>query len=89
MRQLTPDPWTNEIPKKLKKGIILDGKVTKNTNFGVIIDVLEGLEGLLHVSEMEGAGNSLAVGQAVKVKVLNVDFEQHKIGLSRKGVPQT
>jgi small subunit ribosomal protein S1 len=89
MRQLTPDPWTNEIPKKLKKGIILDGKVTKNTNFGVFIDVLEGLEGLLHVSEMEGAENSLAVGQAVKVKVLNVDFEQHKIGLSMKGVPQT
>jgi len=91
MKQLHADPWTDEIPKKLKKGGTLDGKVTKVTNFGVFVEILDGLEGLLHVSEMDSAKpeDAPAIGAAVKVKVLNVDLETRKIGLSMKGVPQT
>jgi len=90
MKQLQADPWTDEIPKKLKKGTILDGKVTKITNFGVFVEVLDGLEGLLHVSEMDSRPEDApAIGSNVKVKVLNVDFETRKIGLSMKAVPQT
>ncbi len=89
MKQLLADPWTDEIPKKLKKGTILDGKVTKITNFGVFVEILDGLEGLLHVSEMDARPEDAPpIGAQIKVKVLNVDLETRKIGLSMKAVPQ-
>jgi small subunit ribosomal protein S1 len=91
MKQMSEDPWITEIPNKLKKGVVVDGKVTKITNFGVFVEILNGLEGLLHISEMDdkaGANpeQSLTVAQEIKVKVLNVDLETRKIGLSMKGV---
>jgi len=91
MKQMSEDPWITEIPNKLKKGVVVDGKVTKITNFGVFVEILNGLEGLLHISEMDdkaGANpeQALAVAQEIKVKVLNVDLETRKIGLSMKGV---
>ena len=91
MKQMQEDPWVTEIPNKLKKGVVVDGKVTNITNFGVFVEILNGLEGLLHISEMddkqaENPEQALQVGQDVKVKVLNVDLETRKIGLSMKGV---
>ncbi len=91
MKQMHEDPWVSEIPNKLKKGLVVDGKVTKITNFGVFVEILNGLEGLLHISEMgdkpvEKPEEALQVGQEIKVKVLNVDLETRKIGLSMKGV---
>ncbi|MBN8525910.1 MAG: 30S ribosomal protein S1 [Planctomycetes bacterium] len=87
MKQLSEDPWVKEIPDKLKKGTTLDGKVTKVTNFGVFVEILDGLEGLLHVSELgTSRPEDLQPGQAVKVKVLHVDIDTRKIGLSMKGV---
>jgi len=90
-KQLEEDPWEEEIPSKLKRGEIVDGKVSKITNFGVFVEVLDGLEGLLHVSELppEVADNpeeKLPVDSEVKVKILNVDKEERKIGLSMKDV---
>ena len=85
MKQLTEDPWIKEIPEKLKKGTSLDGKVTKVTNFGVFVEILDGLEGLLHVSELgTSRPEDLQPNQAVTVKVLHVDIETRKIGLSMK-----
>jgi small subunit ribosomal protein S1 len=87
MKQLTADPWTEEIPNKLKKGTVLDGKVTKVTNFGVFVEILDGLEGLLHVSELgDKTVETLPVGEAIKVKVLNVEADTRKIGLTMKDV---
>ena len=87
MKQLTEDPWTKEIPAKLQKNTVLDGKVTKVTNFGVFVEILDGLEGLLHVSEMSGVDPAtLQPGQDIKVKVLNVEADTRKIGLSMKGI---
>ncbi len=91
MKQMSEDPWVTEIPEKLKKGVVVDGKVTKITNFGVFVEILNGLEGLLHISEMDdkpvaNPEEALQVGQDVKVKILNVDLETRKIGLSMKGV---
>jgi small subunit ribosomal protein S1 len=87
LKQLSEDPWIKEIPEKLKKGTVLDGKVTKVTNFGVFVEILDGLEGLLHVSELgTSRPEDLAPAQAVKVKVLHVDTDTRKIGLSMKGV---
>jgi small subunit ribosomal protein S1 len=93
LKQLTADPWTDLIPKQFKRGTQVDGKVTKVTNFGVFIDIHDGLEGLLHVSEMPqaDAGNPEAafpMGRELKVKVVNVDLDTRKIGLSMKDVKQ-
>ncbi len=87
MKQLSEDPWIKEIPDKLKKGTTLDGKVTKVTNFGVFVEILDGLEGLLHVSELgTSRPEDLQPNQEIKVKVLHVDIDTRKIGLSMKGV---
>ena len=89
MKQLSDDPWESEIPEKLKKGDLIDGKVSKITNFGVFVEILDGLEGLLHVSELpeDIAANpeeKLTAGQDVKVKVINIGIKERKIGLSMK-----
>ncbi len=90
MKQLSDDPWEEEVPNKVKEGDVIDGKVAKITNFGVFIEILDGLEGLLHVSELEGDSENpediLTADQEIKVRVLNVDIEERKIGLSMKGV---
>jgi predicted RNA-binding protein with RPS1 domain len=52
VKQLTEDPWLNAIPDAYKPGMVVHGKVTKITNFGVFVELEEGLEGLLHISEL-------------------------------------
>jgi small subunit ribosomal protein S1 len=92
-KQLETDPWEEEIPQKLRKGDTIDGKVSKVTNFGVFVEILDGIEGLLHVSELPDAiaqhpDVALPPGTPVKVMVLNIDLKERKIGLSMKGVDQ-
>jgi small subunit ribosomal protein S1 len=70
-------------------GQIVRGKVTKLTNFGVFVELEEELEGLLHVSEMadhkvENPQDIVKVGDEVEVKILRVDTDERKIGLSLK-----
>ncbi|TVR15016.1 MAG: 30S ribosomal protein S1 [Planctomycetota bacterium] len=88
-KQLEADPWEEEIPDKVKKGDTLAGKVAKITNFGVFVEILDGIEGLLHVSELpdelaDDPENKLAIGQEIEVKVINIDYQERKIGLSMK-----
>ena len=88
LKQLQEDPWEEEIPKQISSGDIIDGKVAKITNFGVFVEILDGIEGLLHVSELPGEVENpedvLETGQEVKVRVLSIDKEERKIGLSLK-----
>jgi S1 RNA binding family protein len=51
-KQLTEDPWLYAIPDAYRPGMVVHGKVTKITNFGVFVELEEGLEGLLHISEL-------------------------------------
>ena len=90
-KQLDDDPWTTTIPEKYKPGQIVHGKVTKITNFGVFVGLEDGLEGLLHISELaehkvENPEDVVKVGDDIEVKVLRVDSDERKIGLSRKRV---
>ena len=85
MKQLNDDPWTDTIPKRFPPGSVVKGTVTKITNFGVFVELEEDLEGLLHVSELsEGEGEAVKVGDEVDVRVLRIDADERKIGLSRK-----
>jgi small subunit ribosomal protein S1 len=91
LKQLDDDPWATTIPAKYQPGQKVTGKVTKITNFGVFIGLEDGLEGLLHISELsddkvENPEELVKVGDELEVKVLRVDTDERKIGLSRKRV---
>jgi small subunit ribosomal protein S1 len=91
LKQLQDDPWATDIPGKYQPGQLVTGTVTKITNFGVFVGLENGLEGLLHISELadhkvENPEDVVKVGDQVEVKVLRVDTGERKIGLSRKRV---
>jgi small subunit ribosomal protein S1 len=90
-KQLEEDPWVTQIPAKYQPGNMVKGKVTKITNFGVFVELEGELEGLLHVSELadhkvENPEDIVKVGDEIEVKILRVDTEDRKIGLSLKRV---
>jgi small subunit ribosomal protein S1 len=89
LKQMTEDPWVNAIPAAYRPGMVVKGHVTKIANFGVFVELAPGLEGLLHISEIsdqkiEKPEEALKVGQELEVKILRVDGDERKIGLSLK-----
>jgi small subunit ribosomal protein S1 len=89
LKQLSEDPWIEAIPSAYRPGMIVKGHITKITNFGVFVELEEGLEGLLHISELsdqkvENPQDVVKPGQEVDVKILRVDTDDRKIGLSLK-----
>lgn len=88
IKQLNADPWS-EIPRTYAPGTIIKGKVTSVTDFGIFLEVEEGIEGLIHVSEIShekiDTPKSFAeVGDSLEACVLNVDTVDRKIALSIK-----
>ncbi len=91
LKQLAEDPWVTDIPQRYLPGQVVKGPVTKITNFGVFVGLEDGLEGLLHISELadhkvDNPEDVVKVGETIEVKVLRVDPDERKIGLSRKRV---
>jgi len=89
IKQMHEDPWQNAIPEAYKPGMVVHGCVTKITNFGVFVELEDGLEGLLHISELadkkvENPQDVVKPGEEVNVKILRVDLDDRKIGLSLK-----
>ncbi len=89
LKQMQEDPWTTVIPANYRPGMVVRGQVTKIANFGVFVELEPGLEGLLHISEIsdhkvEKPEDMVKVGQEVEVKILRVDSDERKIGLSLK-----
>jgi small subunit ribosomal protein S1 len=89
LKQMTEDPWISAIPSAYRPGMVVKGHVTKIANFGVFVELAPGLEGLLHISEIsdqkvEKPEDNLKVGQEVDTKILRVDSDERKIGLSLK-----
>jgi len=87
IKQLTEDPWVHAVPETYIPGHIIKGKVTKITNFGAFVELESDLEGLLHISELadhkiEKPQDVVNIGDEVEVKILRVDTEARKIGLS-------
>ena len=89
LKQMHEDPWLEAIPTHYQPGMIVQGKVTKITNFGVFVELEDDLEGLLHISELadhkvENPQDVVKPGEDLEVKILRVDTDERKIGLSLK-----
>ena len=87
IKQMTEDSWIRAIPEKYIPGHIIKGKVTKLTNFGAFVELEPDLEGLLHISELadhkiEKPQDVVKIGEEIEIKILRVDAEARKIGLS-------
>ena len=86
-KQLTRDPWEDEIPQRYKLGETTVGKVTKITDFGVFVEIEGGVEGLVHISEsgLEPPARleeKFKVQDTLTMKIIKVDREERKIALS-------
>ena len=91
LKQMEEDPWLRLIPETYQVGTVVRGDVTKTTNFGAFVQLEEDLEGLLHISELadgkvESPEEVIKVAERVDVKVIKIDIENRKIGLSLKDV---
>ncbi|MFW6157783.1 MAG: 30S ribosomal protein S1 [Planctomycetota bacterium] len=91
MKQLEPDPWLDRIPQQYVVGDVVEGKITKLTNFGVFVELEPDLEGLLHVSELadehvDSPEDMVEEGEEVEVRIIRVDTQERKIGLSMRQV---
>jgi len=88
LKQLRPNIW-DKYAETHQVGEVIPGTVTKLTNFGAFVEIDEGIEGLVHVSEIadrhvKDPADELTVGEQLQVKILKIDADAHKIALSAK-----
>jgi small subunit ribosomal protein S1 len=88
LRQVEQDPW-EDIEARFPVGMVCDGRVTKTTKYGAFVHLADGVEGLLHISEISEAHvarteDAVHVGQMVNVRVINVDSVRRRISLSMR-----
>jgi small subunit ribosomal protein S1 len=93
IKQLEPDPWLAAV-EKYPFGSSVEGKITNVTDFGVFVELEEGIEGLVHVSEISQEKVTTpvglyTVGDTLEVKIINVSAKDRKIGLSIKALTAT
>ena len=93
LKQTTEDPWRTLV-KKYPVDAIVEGKVTKLVTFGAFVDLGDGVEGLVHISEMakqhvDQPSQVCTVGDTVQVKVMEIDLDRRRISLSMKAAAET
>ena len=92
LKATTPGPWDG-VEQKLAKGDVVEGTVKRLTYFGAFVEVLPGIDGLVHVSQIshkriENPKEALKVGQEVQVKVLEVNADAERVSLSIKALEE-
>jgi small subunit ribosomal protein S1 len=92
IKEFMPNEW-EDFANRHQPGDVLEGRVVNVTDFGLFIDIYHGLEGLAHVSEIDvPAGAKLEdhfkVGDWVRTRILRIEEDEKKVGLSMRGVPQ-
>ncbi len=94
LKQTLGDPWADAV-QKFAAGAVIEGLVTSLTNFGAVVQVSEGVEGMIHISDMSAEKRInhpqevLKVGQSVKAQVLEVDTERRRLKLGIKQLVPT
>ena len=92
LKATTPGPWDG-VEQKLAKGDVVEGTVKRLTDFGAFVEVLPGIDGLVHISQIshkrvESPKDALKVGQEVTVKVLEVNAADERVSLSIKALEE-
>lgn len=92
MKRLTPDPW-QKASKKYEVGSVVKGTVDRITQFGVFVKLEDEISGLVHLSEMSGEAvkepqKLVKIGQIIEAKIIALDPEDHRIGLSIKALQE-
>lgn len=85
LKALQPDPWSR-VTERFKVGQQVTGTITRQTTFGMFVDLGEGIEGLLHTSQIP-PGADVHESDAVTVRVVNIEPDRQRIGLSLINVP--
>lgn len=90
LKQASDDPW-NTITSRYAIGQLVKGKVSKITSFGAFVELEDGVDGLVHISQIsdqhvDKVRDSLKVGQEVEARIVKIDPEERRIGLSIKAV---
>ncbi|MBE0478277.1 30S ribosomal protein S1 [Candidatus Aerophobetes bacterium] len=88
IKQTQPDPW-QKLMEKYKVGDVVSGKVQEITNFGVFVNLMPGIDGLIHVSELDNEyvqhpGKVASMGEEVKAEIVEIDTEKRRLRLSVK-----
>lgn len=92
IKQTLPEPW-EQVPEQVAEGDVLEGTVKRLTSFGAFVEVLPGVEGLVHISQISHKhiatpNEVLTSGEKVQVKVLSVDAADHRLALSIKALQE-
>ena len=92
LKATTPGPWDG-VEQKLVAGDVIEGTVKRLTDFGAFVEVLPGIDGLVHISQIshkrvENPKDALKVGQEVTVKVLDVNADAERVSLSIKALEE-
>jgi small subunit ribosomal protein S1 len=92
VKQLVPDPWSH-VPSTYPVGCSVKGAITNVTDFGLFVEVEEGIEGLVHVSELNGKKGKPTLeaykeSQEIQAKVIYVSAEERRLGLSIKQIKE-
>src|SRR6201997_4874292 len=90
LKQTQSDPW-QQVLESYQEGDVVEGKVTKVVTFGAFVEILPGVEGLVHISELaqhhvENPREVVSQGDTVNVRILEVDAERRRLSLSLKRV---
>jgi len=88
IKQVEGDPW-DKVLKNYSKGDVIEGEIKNITSFGAFVEIVEGIEGLLHISDIaweriDKPEDVLTEGDNVEVKILNINESERKIALGRK-----
>ena len=92
LKQLEPDPWTEIIPSKFKLGDEVEGKVLRVTDFGIFLELEGSVEGLVYSTEIihpETESPEINEGDTIWARIIRIDLEERKIGLSMKNLKRT
>lgn len=87
MKQLEPDPWTH-LPPHISEESVVSGKVVRLMDFGAFVEIADGIEGLLHVSQMGLGGGrrrpeeGVSIGEEVSVRIQSIEVDRERISLS-------
>ncbi len=91
IRQLSEDPWLS-VQSRYFLGQVVQGRVVHKVDFGIFMEIEEGVEGLVHISELAAVGEDwpdhYAVGQQLVAEIINIDPHDRKISLSEKGAEE-